>query len=193
MDDETHQQYLLACKRAHKLEKSIQHQCSPFLPQDEEKEEKSSTNGSEDAFIPTLSKATKALKQQAIHEACTLEHYNSYVQWVYTAQTINSRIIDTSGIYPRIHFLAGSQPEEVAQAFTYGFCGSITSSPGNREILHLNKSLIEAVKKFRKSLKADLIVLKIISCGPELRPLVAPGWFFVQLCIAYKANIRFGK
>jgi len=175
IDDETHQKYLLACKRAHKFEKSIQRQCSPFLLKDDEKEEKSSTNGSKDDFIPILSKATKALKQQAIHEACTLEHYSSYVQSVYTAQTTDSRIIDTSVIYPRIHFLAGSQPQEVARAFTYGFCGSTTSSPGNREILHLNKSLIEAVKKFRKSSKADLIVHKIISCGPELRSLVAPG------------------
>jgi len=193
MDDETHQQYLLACKRAHKLEESIQLKCWPFLLQDEEKEEKSSTNSSEDDFIPILSKATKALKQQAIHEACTLEHYSSYVQWVYTAQTTDTRIIDTSEIYPRIHFLAGSQPKEVAQAFTYGFCGSITSSLGNKEILHLNKSLTEAVKKFRKSSKANLIVLKIISCGQELRPLIAPGLFFVQLCTANKANIRFGK
>jgi len=61
----------------------------------------------------------------------------------------------------------------------YGFCGSITGSPGNREILNLNKSLIEAVKKFRKSSKADLTVLKIISCRPELGLIVAPGWYFV--------------
>jgi len=134
-----------------------------------------------------------ALKKQAIHEACTLEHYSSYVHWVYTTQTTDSRIIHTSGIYPWIHFLAGSDPEEVSQAVIYGFCGRITSSPGNREILNLNKSLIEAVKKFRKSSKADLIVLKIISYGPELWPIVAPGWHFVQLCTANKANIRFGK
>jgi len=114
-------------------------------------------------------------------------------KWVYTAHTTDSRIIDTSGIYPRFHFLAGSQPKEVAQAFTYGFCGSITSSPENREIIHLNKSLIEAVKKFRKSSKVDLIVLKIISCGPKLRSLAAPGAFFIQLWTANKANIKFGK
>ena len=192
MDDDTHQTYLMACKRAHQLEDSLRLQGSAF-PQKEEKEDKSSSHDSDDDFIPILAKTTKALTKQAIHEACTLEHYSSYVHWVYTAQTNESRIIDTSGIYPRIHFLAGSPPEEVAQAFTYGFCGSITSSPGNREILHLNKSLVEAVKKFRKSSQADLIVLKIISCGPELRPIVAPGWYFIQLCTANKANIRFGK
>jgi len=82
-------------------------------------------------------------------------------------------------MYPRIHFLAGSDPEEVSQAVMYRFCGSTTSSPGNQEILSLNKSLIEAVKKFKKSSKADLIVLKIISCGPESRPIVTPGWYFV--------------
>jgi len=193
MEENTYQQYLMACKRAHKLEESIKPLSSPFLLQEEEKDDKSSTTNSEDDFTLVLSKAAKALTKQAVHEGCTLEHYSSYVQWVYTAETNNSRIINTSGIHPRIHFLAGSQPEEVAQAFTYGFYKSITSSPGNREILHLNKSLIEAVKEFRKSSKADLVVLKIISCGPELRPLVAPGWFFVQLCTANKANIRFGK
>jgi len=178
MDDDTHLTYLMACKRAHKLEESPKLQGSTF-PQGGEKDDKSSSHDSDDDFIPILAKTTKALKHQAIHEACILEHYSAYVHWVYTTQTNESRIIDTSEIYPRIHFLAGSPPEEVAQAFTYGFCGSITSSPGNREILHLNKSLIEAVKKFRKRSQADLIVLKIISCGPELRPILAPGWYFI--------------
>ena len=124
------------------MQESIQPQRSPFLLQEEEKDDKSSSHDSDDDFIPILSKATKALKQQAIHEACTLEHYSSYVHWVYTAQTNESRIIDTSEIYARIHFLVGSTPEKVAQAFTYGFCTSITSSSGNREILHLNKPLV---------------------------------------------------
>ena len=139
MDEDTHQEYLKACKRAHTLEESIKAPLSPFLLhkedtshlKEEETDDKSSSADSRDDFVPILSKATKALSHHAIHEACTLEHYRSYVQWVYTAQTNESRIIDTSGIYPRIHFLAGSQPEDVAQAFNYGFCGSITSSPGN--------------------------------------------------------------
>jgi len=73
MDDDTHQKYLMACKRAHKLEESIQPQRSPF-PQEEQKDNKSPSHDSDDDFIPILSKATKALKQQAIHEACTMEH-----------------------------------------------------------------------------------------------------------------------
>jgi len=147
MDEGTYQRYLMACKRAHKLEESIKH--SSFQLREEETEDKSSTANSEDDFVPILSKATKALKKQAIHEACTLKHYSSYVHWVYMARTTDSRIIDTSGIYPRVHFLAGSDPKEVSQAVMYRFCGSITSSPGNGEILNRNKSLIEAVKKFR--------------------------------------------
>ena len=148
----------MACKRAHKLEESIKH--SSFHLQEEETEDKSCVANSDDDFVPILSKATKALKIQAIHEACTLEHYSSYVYWVYTARTTDNRIFDTSEIYPRIHFLTRSDPEEVSQVVLYGFCGSITSTPGNQEILNLNKSLIEAVKKFRKSSKADLIVSK---------------------------------
>ena len=37
MDENTHQQYLMACKRAHKLEESIKPLSSPFLLQEEEK------------------------------------------------------------------------------------------------------------------------------------------------------------
>jgi len=77
MDEDTHERYLMACKRAHKLEESIKH--SSFHLQEEETEDKSSTANSEDDFVPILSKAKKALKKQAIHKACTLEHYSSYV------------------------------------------------------------------------------------------------------------------
>jgi len=122
MDEDTHQEYLKACKRAHTLEESIKALLSPFLLnkedtahlKEEETNDKSSSADSQDDFVPILSKATKALSHHAIHEACTLKHYWSYVHWVYTAQTNESRIIDTSGIYPIFHFLAGSQPEDVA-------------------------------------------------------------------------------
>jgi len=43
MGENTHQQYLIACKRAHKLEDSIKPLSSPFLLQEEEKDNKSST------------------------------------------------------------------------------------------------------------------------------------------------------
>ena len=72
MDEDTPQCYLMVCKQAHKLEESIKH--SSFHLQEEETEDKSSAANSDDDFVPVLSKATKALKKQAIHEACTLEH-----------------------------------------------------------------------------------------------------------------------
>jgi len=77
IDEDTHQRYLMVCKRAHKLEESIKHSC--FHLQEEETEDKSSTANSEDDFVPVLSKETKAFKKQAIHEACALEHYSSHV------------------------------------------------------------------------------------------------------------------
>jgi len=80
MDANTHQQYLMACKWAHKLEESIKPLSSPFLLQEEEKDDKSSTANSKDDFTLVVSKAAKALTKQAAHEACTLEHYSSYVQ-----------------------------------------------------------------------------------------------------------------
>ena len=68
-----------------------------------------------------LSTATKALKQQAVHEACTLEHYSSYVHWVYTAQTTDSRIIDTSGIYPEFIFLQVVPPRRYLKPLPMDF------------------------------------------------------------------------
>jgi len=93
IDEDTHQEYLKACKRAHTLEESIKAPLSPFLLhkedtshlKEEETDDKSSSADSRDDFAPILSKATKALSHHAIHEACNLEHYRSYVQWVYTA------------------------------------------------------------------------------------------------------------
>jgi len=79
MDGNTHQQFLMACKRAHKLQESIKPLSSPFLPQEEETDDKSFTANSEDDFT-LVSKAAKAFTKQAAHEACTLEHYSSYVQ-----------------------------------------------------------------------------------------------------------------
>ena len=76
----------MECKRAHKLEESIKH--SSLQLREEETEDKSSTANSDDDFVPILSKATKALKKQAIHKACTVEHYSFYVHWVYTARKL---------------------------------------------------------------------------------------------------------
>ena len=47
MDEDTHQRYLLACERAHKLKESIKPQRFSFLLQEEEKDDKSSTANSE--------------------------------------------------------------------------------------------------------------------------------------------------
>ena len=120
-----------------------------------------------------------------------MEQYASYTHWVYSAQNTNSQIVDTYGIYPRFHFLAGSNTDDVTKAVIYGFCGSITCSPGNREILGMHKSIIEAAKKFRKSSKSDMVVLKLLSASPEVYPTPVPGWIIVQLCTPNKANLKF--
>jgi len=104
-----------------------------------------------------------------------MEQHRSYTHWVYTAQNTNSQIIDTSSVFPRIHFLAGNNEADVTQAVIHGYCGSITSSPGNHEILGLNKSIIEAVKKFQKSSRSDLVVLKFLSASPEVLPVPVLG------------------
>jgi len=135
----------------------------------------------------------KPFQAPEIQKAFSMEQYSSYTYWVYTAHNDANRIIDPSGIYPRIHFLAGSNTDDVTKVVTYGFCGSITSSPGNREILGLHKSIIEAVKKFRKSSRSDIFVLKFLSAIPEMLPTPAPSWLVVQLCMPNKANSKFGK
>jgi len=122
-----------------------------------------------------------------------MEQYASYTHWVYSPQNTNSQIVDTSGIYPRIHFLARSNTDDVTKAVIYGFCGSITCSPGNREILGMHKSIIEAAKKFRKSSKSDIVVSKLLSASPEVYPTPVPRWIIVQLCTPNKVNLKFRK
>jgi len=85
MDEDTHQEYLKASKRAYTLEESIRTPLSPFHLKEEETDDQSSSANSRVDFVPILSKATRALRHHAIHEACTLEDYWSYVHWVYTA------------------------------------------------------------------------------------------------------------
>jgi len=138
-------------------------------------------------------KALKPLQAPAMQKVLTLEQYSSYTSRAYTTQNTNSQIIDTSGIYPRIHFLAGSNSEDVTKSVIYGYCGSITSSFGNREILEMHKSIIGAVKNFRKSSRSDMVVLKLLSTSPEVYPVPEPGWIIVQLCTPNKANIKFNK
>jgi len=46
----------------------------------------------------------------------TMDQYNSYTNWVYSPQDTSSQVVDTSGIYPRIHLFAGSNTDEVTRA-----------------------------------------------------------------------------
>ena len=94
----------------------------------------------EEDFTLIVPKATKPLQAPELQKALTLEQYRSYTHWVQSTQNTSNRIIDPFGLYPRIHFLAGSQAEDVTKA--------VTGSPGKCEILGSHKSVIEAVKSF---------------------------------------------
>ena len=67
MDDDTHQTYFMACKRAHQLEDSLKLQGSTF-PQKEEKDDKSSSHDSDDDFIPILAKTCLLYTSDAADE-----------------------------------------------------------------------------------------------------------------------------
>jgi len=55
----------------------------------------------------------------------TKEIHISYSQLVYSAQTNTTRIIDSSKIHLRIHFLVGRNFKDVVKAIAYYYCGSI--------------------------------------------------------------------
>jgi len=57
----------------------------------------------------------------------------------------------------------------------------------------MHKSIIEEVKKVRKSSKSDMVVLKLLSASPEVHPIPVPGWVMVQLYTINKVNIKFSK
>jgi hypothetical protein len=199
MDEATHHTFLNACRRATILQKemdclSAEPEAQTVSPKKESNEQPSDeSENDQENFTLVVPKAQKPLQEPAMQQALTLEQYRSYSQWVYTTQNTNSWFIEFSGKYPRIHFLAGSSPDDVNRAVFYGYCGSITSSPGNREIIGLHKSIIEAVKKFRKTSKSDHVVLKFLMASPEVAPTPALGWMVVQLCTPNKANIKVGK
>ena len=96
-------------------------------------------------------------------------------------------------MYPWIHFLAGSDTDKVTTAVIYGCGRRITSFTGNREILGMRKSIIDVVKKFRKSSNSDMVFHKLLSASPEMHPVPVLGWIVVQLCTVNRANIMFKK
>ena len=142
----------------------------------------------EEEFIVVQPRQTAVVSKDE-QSLLTMAQFSAYTKQVYTTHSTNSLLVEGTGKYPRLHFLAGSNADDVFKAFTYGYCGSITSSPGNREILLLPRILIEAVKKFRRSSRSDMVVLKLISASPEIYPSPQPGWVLIQLCTPNKANI----
>jgi len=180
MDEDTHQTFLQACQRAKTLQKgvsylSIEGTLQPTCQTQRKAQPSPETSETEeDDFTIVVPKVYKPLQGPAMKKALTMEQYGSYTNLVYSAQDTNSQVIGTSGIYPRIHFLAGSNTDEVTRAVIYGYCG-ITSSLGNCEIPEMHKSIIEAVKKFRKSSKSDMVVLKLLSASPEVHLVPVPG------------------
>ena len=199
MTEETHLTFLQTCQRAKELQEGVQLLSTEDTPQPtfqtkgKAQLSSESSETEEDDFTVIVPKVYKPLQGPAITQALTMEQYVSYTNWVYSAQSTNSQIIDTSGIYPRIHFLAGSNTDDVTKAVIHGYCGSITCTPGNREILGMHKAVIEAAKKFRKSSKSDMVVLKLLSASPEVYPTPVPGWIIIQLCTPNKANLKFRK
>jgi len=195
MDEETHQTFLQAYKGTATLQKGVETKSEGLFQDTSHEKGKSqmSPDISEEEFNLIVLKALKPLQAPFMQKALTLEQYSSYTSWVYFAHNTNSRIIDTYGKYPRIHFLAGSDTQEVTRAVIYGYCGSITSSPGNHEILGMHKSTVEAVKKFRKSSQSGTVVLKLPSASPEVRPVPVLGWTIVQFHNPNKANLKFNE
>jgi len=134
MDEDIHQSFLETCQKARQLQEVI---CCPTIafqqPTIQEKGKAVDTSETseteEDDFTVIVPKVYKPLQEPQIKRALTMEEHRSYTHWVYTAQNTNSQIIDTSGVFPRIHFLAGSNEADVTQAVNHGYCGSITSSP----------------------------------------------------------------
>jgi len=59
------------------------------------------------------------------------------IAYIQPKTPLTGSIIDPSGIYPRVHFLAGSEADDLTKAFFYSHCGSVTGSLGNHEILGL--------------------------------------------------------
>ena len=199
LDEQLHQEFISTYEKANLFHKEISSapedmptfrnkgkavQATPLSNREVPK----SSKKEEDEFIVVQPRQSAVLPKDE-QSLLTMAQFSAYTKQVYTTRSTNSLLVEGTGKYPRLHFLAGSNAEDVFKAFTYGFCGSITSSPGNREVILLPRVLIEAVKKFRRSSRSDMVVLKLISVSPEIYPSPQTGWVLIQLCTPNKANI----
>ena len=90
-------------------------------------------------------------KYSGIQEIFTKESYTSYSKWVYSTQANTSRIIDTYGIYPRTHFLVGTNSNDVIKAIVYGYCGNQFSRQ-LKNYYDSTRPLLKPLKNFEKVL-----------------------------------------
>jgi len=146
----------------------------------------------EEDFTVILPDAMKPLQVLELQKVLTLEQYCFYTYWVYSAQNTSIKIIDPSGIYPRIHFLAGREAEDVTKCFLWLLwkCYWLSWQPRNSWITYVHH---RSSKKVLKCSRSDIVVLKFLTASPEVHPVPALSWIIVQLCTRNKTNLNIGK
>ena len=110
---------------------------------------------------------------------------------LYNLSNNDYRIIDKSGIYPRIYFLQGSNPEEIREWYDFGSIATIyLTSPDFPEITRLSAWICEGViDNFANNSLIridDTLALDFFSASPDFEhDQRFPVWHFIRMRKVY--------
>lgn len=101
----------------------------------------------------------------------------------------DTRFVDFKGVYPRINYLQGCNPDEVRYWYEFGAVNSIYLTPPNfpelfKMPIWLQNSVKECYKNNPMISYKDLLMLKFLSAGPDFyEEYRYPAYHFIQLVI----------
>ncbi|GLT35767.1 hypothetical protein SLA2020_101930 [Shorea laevis] len=97
-----------------------------------------------------------------------LQEYRRVCRMAYSMRSTENCHPIHEGIYPRINFMQGANPEAIKELFNYGFVYCIYLSKDNEEVLELLEVIQQGVKDFKTGTKAQGVVfVKIYSAALE--------------------------
>ena len=137
---------------------------------------------------PNTSKAKPIFeKREIIQEPEILKLHTETMEKLYNLSDTDLRIVDKSGIYPRVYFLQGSNPEEIREWYDFGSLATIyQTTPDFPEIERLPAWIREGVMDnfANNSLirMDDTLALDFYSASPDFENEHRfPVWHFIRM------------
>ena len=106
---------------------------------------------------------------------------------LYSLFNTDTRFVDFKGIYPRINYLQGCNPDEIRYWYEFGAVNSVYLTPPNfpeisKMPMWLQSSLKECYRNNPMINYKDQLILKFLSAGPDFHEEYRyPAYHFIQL------------